>query len=106
MALLVTASLNLPNRWARKHSRHIPAPPDAATAGPPPSHLPHVVAAIESRAILSAGASSSAPAGEPEEEQCGPQPAPPQAETEAVAMAGAGLSRRVRTGTAAGGAWV
>jgi hypothetical protein len=75
----------------------MPAPPDTATAGPPPSHLPHVVvapAAIESRPILSAGAPSSAPAAEVEE-QCGPQPAPPQAE--AAAMAGA-RERRVRGG--------
>jgi hypothetical protein len=93
MALLVTASLNFPNKWARKHSPHMPIPPGAATAAPP--HLPHVVEAapeIEDRPIRSSGASSTAL---PEEEQWGPQPAPPQAEeAAAAAMAGARVLAR------------
>lgn len=87
MALLVTASLNFPNSWARKHSPHRPTPPATTTTAPPP-HLPQEAAApdMERRPRIPSGASSTA--DEVEEEQWARQPAPPQEEDEAAAMLG------------------
>jgi hypothetical protein len=93
MALLVTASLNFPNSWARKHSPHRPTPPATTTTAPPPHFLQEAAdpAAMERRPSLSSGESSAA-----EEEQLAPQPPPPQEEEDEAAAMVEGTGAQVR----------